>query len=169
MDGEGTVTDTNVLIVANGRDTHPDSACQIACITAIMEIRSDGIAVLDSGGSILAEYVRHCSHSGQPGVGDGFFKYLFDNQYSGARVRLAPITSIDDPQRGFAELPKNTLDRSDRKFLAAAVVARAVIINATDSDWLQEQALVERLSVVVRQLCPQHAERTQPVGIDGTN
>ena len=159
MDGEQTVTDTNVLVAANGRDTHADANCRIACITAIMEIRTGGTAVLDSEGLILAEYVRYCAHSGQPGVGDGFFKYLFDNQYAGARVRLVAITGIDDPRRGFVELPSNTLDRSDRKFLAAAVAAQAVILNATDSDWAEQKALVGKLSVAVRQLCPQHAEK----------
>ena len=159
MDGEPTVTDTNVLIAANGRNTHADLACQIACITAIMEIHTGGIAVLDYGGLILEEYAQHCAYSGQPGVGDGFFKYLFDNQHAGARVRLVSITGLDDPQRGFAELPANTLDPSDRKFLAAAVAAQAVILNATDSDWHEHRMLVAQLPVAVRQLCPQHAER----------
>ena len=155
MDGEGTVTDTNVLIAANGRDTHADPACQLNCVTAILEIASGGTAVLDGAGLIMGEYARYCNHSGQPGPGDVFFKYLFDNQYAGARVRLVAITSIDGPQRGFQELPENDLDPSDRKFLAAAVVAKAVILNATDSDWTEQQALVERLSIAVRQLCPQ--------------
>lgn len=160
MDGERTVTDTNVLIAANGRDTHADLACQLACATAIFEIASNGTAALDGGGLIMGEYVGYCNHSGQPGPGDVFFKYLFDNQYAGARVKLVAITSIDDPRRGFAELPENDLDPSDRKFLAAAVAAQAVILNATDSDWVEQQALVERLSVAVRQLCPQHVTKT---------
>ena len=160
MDGERTVTDTNVLIAANGRDTHADLACQLACVEAIMAIRANGIAVLDSNGSILTEYARHCNYRGQPGVGDIFFKHLLDNQYAGARVKLVAITGIDDSQRGFVELPENDLDPSDRKFLAAAVAAQAVILNATDSDWVEQQALVERLSVAVRQLCPQHVTKT---------
>ena len=159
VDGERTVTDTNVLIAANGRDTHADLACQLACIEAITSIRDNGVAVLDSRGLILTEYVRYCNHSGQPGPSDLFFKHLLDNQYAGARVKLVAITSIDDPQRGFAELPANDLDPSDRKFLAAAVVAQAAILNATDSDWAEQQTLVEKLSVVVRQLCPQHATK----------
>ena len=53
----------------------------------------------------------------------------------------------------------NSLDRSDRKFLAAAVVGHAAIVNATDSDWSQQEELIERLGVTVRQLCPQHASK----------
>ena len=159
MGSESAVTDTNVLIAANGRNTHANSHCQLACIRAIEEIRAKGVAILDRSGLILSEYVDHCSHSGQPGVGDGFFKYLFDNQYAEDRVRLVNITKVDDPGRSFAQLPANTLDMSDRKFLAVAVVAQAVILNATDSDWAEQKALVEQLSVTVRQLCPQHAKK----------
>jgi hypothetical protein len=36
----------------------------------------------------------------------------------------------DDEQTGFDELPVNSLDRSDRKFLAAALVSGATVINA---------------------------------------
>ena len=159
MDGDGTVTDTNVLIAANGRDTHADLVCQLECVIAIGEIAANGVAVLDESGLILHEYARYCNHSGQPGPGDVFFKFLFDNQYGGARVNRVTITRIDNSQFGFSELPENELDPSDRKFLAAAVVAHAVILNATDSDWMEQQALLEQLAVEVRQLCPQHAER----------
>lgn len=62
-------------------------------------------------------------------------------------------------ERGFEELPENTFDRSDRKFLAVAVVARAVVLNATDSDWGEQQALMDELGVEVNELCPQHVAR----------
>ena len=65
------------------------------------------------------------------------------------------VTPCDDDRRGFEELPENDFDRSDRKFLAVAVVARAVVLNATDSDWREQQALMDRLGVEVRQLCSQ--------------
>ena len=64
-----------------------------------------------------------------------------------------------DDRRGFDELPENTLDRSDRKFLAVAVVSKAVILNATDSDWYHQQALLSRLRIRLRQLCPQYASK----------
>ena len=159
MDSETNVVDTNVLVSANGRCTHADLECQLACAIAIEGIRSNEVVALDSTRLILAEYAGLCNHSGQPGVGDVFFKYVFDNQYTNERVRLFAIEEVDDPERGFRELPQNTLDRSDRKFLAVAIVANAIIINATDSDWFEEQDLIDSLSVEVRQLCPQHRKK----------
>ena len=40
-----------------------------------------------------------------------------------------------------------------------ALVARAVVLNATDSDCSEQRALLNRLRVQVRQLCPQHASK----------
>ena len=54
---------------------------------------------------------------------------------------------------------ENSFDPSDRKFLAVAVVAEAVVLNATDSDWAEHGALMDSLGVEVCQLCPQHAAR----------
>ena len=153
------VVDTNVLISANGRCTHADLECQLACVRAIDEIRSNGVVALDRTGLILREYADHCNYSGRPGVGDVFFKYTFDNQYTDSRMNLVVIKQIDDPERGFQELPQNTLDRSDRKFLAVAITAKATIINATDSDWAEQQELIERVAVALKQLCPQHATK----------
>ena len=42
----------------------------------------------------------------------------------------------------------------DRKFLAVAVVADAVVVNATDSDWSQALDLLRELEVEVEELCP---------------
>ena len=44
------------------------------------------------------------------------------------------MTPTEDDRRGFEELPENTFDPSDRKFLAVAIVANAVVLNATDTD-----------------------------------
>ena len=140
------VVDTNVPVVANGRDTHADELCQISCIEAILEIQSGRTVVLDEQGEVFAEYQDYLSFRGEPGVGDRFFRYVYDHQHSGSRVRLVPITKTDDA-RGFEELPANSLDPSDRKFLALAVVTKAAIVNATDSDWREQRELLDRLSV----------------------
>ena len=80
--------------------------------------------------------------------------------YGGKRVRQVSITPCNDGRRSFAELLENGLDPSDRKFLAVAVVAQAEILNATDSDWSEQEALTSDLGVSVRQLCPQHASKS---------
>ncbi len=96
-----------------------------------------------------------------PGAGDKFFKHVFDNSYKPARVRRVRITPTDDDGRGFEELPVNSLDRADRKFLATAVVGNAPILNATDSDWNEQKELTTKVGVEVRQLCPQHASKAR--------
>ena len=117
------------------------------------------VIAIDDRGSILDEYARYLHRSGQPGTGDAFFKHVFNSQYDPTRVRRVPLNPSEDDGRGFEELPPNTFDSSDRKFLAVAVVARAVVLNATDSDWAEQQAWTDALEVEVRQLCPQHATR----------
>ena len=115
---------------------------------------TNGVVAVDDGGRILDEYGTHFSFSGAPGLGDAFFKYLHDRQYQEARVRRFVITPSEDDKRGFEELPENTFDPSDRKFLAVAVVAKAVVVNATDSDWSQAHDLMRELDVEVEELCP---------------
>ena len=151
------VVDTNVLVVANGRDTHADLECQFQCVSVIQDISLNGTVVLDGGGLIFDEYRGRLSFKGQPGAGDALFKHIYDNMYSSKHVEKVSITVSDDTEREFDELPANTLDQSDQKFLAVAVVSKAPILNATDSDWHEERALVLGLEVVVNQLCPQHA------------
>ena len=149
------VVDTNVLISANGRDTHADRPCRLACARELQSIRHEGEVYIDDKGLIFSEYRNKLNFSGEPGVGDAFFKYIHENQFADSRIKRVRITPNCDENRGFDELPKNELDRSDRKFLAVAVVARASIFNATDSDWHENQGLLDDLNVVVRQLCPQ--------------
>ncbi|MPT00581.1 MAG: hypothetical protein E2581_19090 [Pseudomonas sp.] len=151
--------DTNVPISANGRRTHAGDACQLACSKFLFEIATQkvkDIVVLDASGLILAEYTPFLFHSGQPGIGDVFFKYLHDNMYNPNKVELVEITPIDDESRGFAELPPNNMDPSDQKFLAIAVKTGATVVNALDTDWKEKETLMIQLKVKVRQLCPEH-------------
>ena len=153
------VVDTNVAIAANGRGTHADLQCQHSCVERLAAVVKEETIAIDDAGLIFDEYAKHLRRSGQPGVGDLFLKHVFDHQYQPARVRRVALRSSTDTRRGFEELPENTFDRSDRKFLAVAVVAKAVVLNATDSDWDEQTALLDRLRVQVRQLCPQHASK----------
>ena len=107
----------------------------------------------------MQEYSKYLCWSGKPGVGNVFFKFLFDNQYSMQRIQRASISLSDDDSRGFEELPANSFDPSDRKFLAVAVVSDAIVVNATDRVWHKQQELMNDLGVEVDQLCPQHACR----------
>ena len=152
------VVDTNVAIVANGRSTQADEQCRRCCARMLETVVAREMVAIDDYGSILAEYARYLRRYGQPGLGYVFFKHVFNFQYDHKRVQRVPLTPADD-QRGFEELPPNTFDRSDRKFLAVAVVVGGVVLNATDSDWAEHQALTDALGVRVHQLCPQHATK----------
>jgi len=112
----GVVIDTNVLVVANQRHENASTHCVERCIDALIESRNDRVFI-DDGQRILGEYRRHCSHSGQPGVGDAFFKWLWDNQGNTRHCRKVPITLHEG--REFEEFPEDAdldgFDHSDRK------------------------------------------------------
>lgn len=160
----GVVVDTNVAMAANGRGTHADLACQAACVARLKAVVARETVILDETGLIFAEYAKRLHWAGAPGMGDAFFKHVFDNQYRAGRCRRVPIVPLDDEPRGFEELPANSFDPSDQKFLAVAVVGRATVLNATDSDWAEHAALVSGLAVKVEQLCPQHAAKHRREG-----
>lgn len=154
------VVDTNVAVAANGRDTHASLVCQYECIEFLAGLVSPAKRtriILDMQGLIFDEYTGHLSYKGVPGVGDMFFKYLHDHMYLGKKIRLVPITPIADEDRGFNELPSNSVDKDDQKFLATAVSAGAKIVNAVDTDWHEQIAFIAGLGVNVLQLCPDHA------------
>ena len=154
------VVDTNVPIAANGKNTHADLACQLACVEKLRAVCRDMVIVVDDSNLIFDEYKDRLSFRGAPGVGDAFFKHLHDHMFGGKRVRQVAITPCNDGRRSFEELSENEFDPSDRKFLAVAVVAGAEILNATDSDWREQEALTREMGVRVRQLCPQHASKS---------
>jgi hypothetical protein len=156
------VVDTNVPIVANGK-SHADPACVIACVDALLEVRSTGVVVLDDGMRILSEYMNHLSLRGEPGAGDAFMKWVWsvqadENQCERVFLTLRRDNGSDD----FAEFPDDpdlaTFDWSDRKFVAAALASHRepVILNAVDSDWAESYDILLRNGVRVRFLCPQH-------------
>lgn len=151
------VVDTNVAIVANGRGTHADLQCQLTCAKRLESLAAGEVVAIDDRGLILKEYTKHMNSSGNKGAGDVFFKHVFVHQYQKNRVLRVAITPSEDDRRGFEELPENTFDSSDRKFLVVAATAKAVVLNATDSDWAEQEALMKKMKVEVSQLCSQYA------------
>lgn len=153
------VVDSNVAIVANRRHTHADERCQLACVEKLESVVEHEIVAIDDARAILDEYAKHLQTSGMMGTGDTFYKHVLNHLYRTDRVRVVPVTPSDDSTRGYEELPENTFDTSDRKFLAVAVAAEAVVLNATDSDWAEHETLMDGLGVEITQLCPQHASK----------
>ena len=150
------VVDTNVLVVANGNNKQADPECELACIE-MLEGATSGkqIVLLDASNLIMDEYEGYCSYSGEPGVGDMFFKFLHDHQYSAKNVIRVSIQKTSDADGGFANLPPNNFDRDDRKFLAVAEVGDGRVVNTTDSDWSEHDAFINSIGVQVLELCSQ--------------
>ena len=153
------VVDTNVPVVANGCAPQTDGRCRSTCVGKLGFLMKQGTVAIDDKGAILKEYINNFSRSGARNVGDMFFIHVIRHQYDETRVQMAAVTPIDDDRRSFEELPKNNFDLSDRKFLAVAVSAEAVVVNATDSDWGEQKELMADLGVEIEQLCPQHASK----------
>jgi hypothetical protein len=153
--------DVNVAIVANGSSSQADSACVLACIDALTEVKEHGIIVLDDGLRIINEYRRHLSFSGQPGLGDFFFKWMHDNQAVDGRCERVSLTPRNGDPGDFVEFPDdpalNSFDRSDRKYVAAALSSRLAprILNAVDTDWWNHRTALEANGVQIKFLCPQ--------------
>ena len=156
--GSVMVVDTNVPVMANGQASQASLACVLACTLQLEHIVKDGCILIDDQGIILAEYARLLNFSGQPGPGDAFFKWLFENQANDSRCRRISVQS--HPQRGFVEFPSDddlkTFDPRDRKFVAVALASGSnpKILNAADSDWWHHRHVFSRLGVGVVFLCP---------------
>ena len=149
--------DTNVMIVANGKDHESGPACILASSRKLRELQNDAVLLLDTEGEILKEYKNHMSYAGQPGIGDAFFKWLHDNQAVQGKVEkinvtktgnLFNIVSARESLQGF--------DPSDHKFLAVAMTCKdhVDIYNATDSDWQEYSEAIEEIeNIAVVELC----------------
>ena len=159
------VVDTNVASVANNRGDCPqaDDACILACTRKLKECvdilrsRIKGVIVIDEDGEIFEEYKRRLDFSGQPGLGDLFFKELFDHQ---ASIVCEKVSTAKDDQWGYKEFPRNdellSFDPSDRKFVAVALTSKnkPKILNAVDSDWYHFEEALKKEGLDIVQLCP---------------
>ncbi len=134
------VIDTNIPKVANGHAPQADLICVKSCKSKLQTIREQGVlVVVDYGMEILKEYRNNLSQSGEPGIGDEFMKWLWDN--IGVESVCELVTIHPNPERVYEEFPDDpdltNFDKSDRKFVAVAVASKyePKILNAVDSDW----------------------------------
>ena len=147
------VIDTNVPIVANGRADGWPACCRAATIRFLTRVLNDAEHVLiDLAGEIVREYRRHLHPSGQPGVGDRFFRAVLQSGEQIERIELCKR-----PDGEYADLPQALIDArfdpSDRKFAALAKREEAPIVNATDSDWTHARAILAECGISVKFLC----------------
>jgi hypothetical protein len=150
------VVDANVPIVANGRHEghHPD--CQESCVDILRAIMRGGTVYIDDGGEILLEYARYLNHSGQPGFGDAFFRFVIQNQGNRRRVRIVELPILTETGE-YADFPADarlaTFDRADRKYAACARKARRPVLNAVDTDWLKDRVALNENDIVIIFVC----------------
>jgi hypothetical protein len=156
------VIDTNVLAAANGEATHANEACLLACVASLREVKRRGRVVIDAHGEILAQYWRHCSYRGGPGVGDEFFLWLHENQAVAKCCEAVRLRRRGkNPDADFEAFPDDPafagFDNDDRVFVAAAgaSAARPPILNATDRRWSDHLHALARHDVAVEIVCPE--------------
>ena len=153
------VIDTNVAVVANGKTEQAGPSCILNCIVRLRQVQNESRVLLDDKNLILTEYRNLLSFSGQPGLGDAFFKWLFDNQANPENCRRVTVTLHTD--RGFEEFPDDPslsgFDQDDRKFVAVALASGTdpKVLNASDTDWWDYRQHLRRYGVEVDFLCPE--------------
>ena len=152
------VIDTNVLIVANNRESeHASPACIISCVKWLQNFEKSGILVIDSKWLIINEYKKKVNQSGQPGVGDAFLKWILINHNNPQRCQQVSITKISEHE--FKEFPKSEslkkFDPSDRKFVAVALThtQRPAIAIAIDRGWNRHQKPLHEHGIEIEFLC----------------
>lgn len=154
------VVDTNVPVVANGRDPNNGGKqvsidCQLAAVTFLTTLMKSDKVFLDDANEIQEEYRRNLNPAGQPGLGDRFLQEVFYS--SPARVERVALPKSENGE--YQDLPQALIDAgfdpSDRKFAALAKRQGVPVANSVDSDWLHHQQLLLDNGITVDQLCGQ--------------
>ncbi len=151
------VMDTNVAVVANGKAEQANKECVGECIARLSKLRNECLLLLDFKNLILDEYRKNLHPSGQPGLGDSFFKWLFENQANPEYFRRVYIEC--HPDRGFVEFPTDprlsSFDQDDRKFVAVALASgtNPKILNASDTDWWLHRNALQEHGIEVEFIC----------------
>jgi len=154
------ILDTNVLVVANGNAPQMCDDDINICEEFIISLYNNSLIFIDSEYLIFEEYFKNINRSGQPGLGDAFAKWLFDNQYNKNVCEIVIITPLDNEGTLFLEFDLEgdliNFDRSDRKFIAVAIASSNIpeICNASDSDWWDFKELLNSLGIKIKFICP---------------
>ena len=156
------VMDTNVAVVANGKTEQAGSRCIRECINRLRHIQDECLLLLDDRSRIIDEYRNNLKPSGQPGPGDAFFLWLWQNQANHEHCRNIAVTPHED--RGFEEFPDDpnlsAFDQDDRKFVAVALASETEpeVLNASDTDWWHHRQALQQHGVEIVFLCPELME-----------
>lgn len=153
------VVDVNVPIVANGRSPQANFDCQSACVDVLLGIVENGLLVIDDQMQIIDEYRRYLSPSGQPGVGDAFMQWVWENQ---AVIEHCEQVHLTLTRAGFSEFPNDPrlrkFDPSDHIYVALVKASHhaPIVLNAVDPDWWEHREALLQNGVRINFLCPQN-------------
>lgn len=153
------VVDTNVAVVANGKHPAASPECVRQCIRLLEGIRRRERVAIDDDWRILGEYRKNLFESGQPGVGDRFFRWLLQNHANHRRCVKVILTPIDEAAQIYTEFPSSPelvgFDPSDRKFVAVANAhpSKPRILQAVDSKWRGFEGALVAVGIHVDFLC----------------
>lgn len=132
------VIDTNVALVVKFGDEWPRELVD-GCEEVLERILEQRLPVVtDADGEILEEYLHQLSRSGRPTLGDAFAQYVHDHRFTWDAAFRPDIEPDPSVEHSYAVLGGDDaeIDPSDRKFVAAAKVAGAPVVQATDTKWL---------------------------------
>ena len=163
----GSVIDTNVLVVANGRSAAPQASdeCVILCQARLAEIfRGSEKVLLDDKKRITQEYKANLNIKGR-GFGDQFWlelmRRMWREQEKFIMVRITPLAGNGTE---FEEFPNDDpalkdFHKKDRKFVAVALAYQsdheqeAPILKAEDSGWEEFITALATYGVRVDSIC----------------
>lgn len=164
---DAVIIDTNVLVVANGRDAAPQSTekCVILCRVRLAEIsRGSEKGLLDDKRRIIQEYKNNLNEKGR-GHGDRFWLELIRRMWREEEkfIRVS-ITSLAGNGTDFEEFPNDdaslkNFHKKDRKFVAVALAYQhnsgqeAPILIADDSGWKEFNTALANHGVYVDSIC----------------
>ena len=155
--------DTNVPVVANGRNDNGKRPVALECREAAIQFLMNVLdnrecVVVDEAREIEREYWRYLNPQGQPGVGDRFYQRFLQDQSLCKRVSLPKHANGE-----YVDLPRAVIDAgfdpNDRKFAALAKREGIPVVNAVDSDWLNERKVLATNGIHVEFLCGCDAAR----------
>ena len=168
------VIDTNVLITANkvlscpsdgDVSLYPDLLEK--CVKILLQIKKKRTyVVLDTDDEIYGEYKKYLNFSGQPGVGDIFFKWLNDNRYSFPDTERISLHKED---HGYLEFPPEmydvNVDPSDMIFFAVsnAHKYKPVILEATDAKWWNWKDAAKKFGIHIMFIDEQYMRDHNPI------
>lgn len=161
------IIDTNVLVVANGRDAAPQATeeCVILCRVRLAEIfRGSEKMLLDDKDRIIQEYKNNLNENGRR-HGDQFWlelrRRMWREQEKFIRVSITPLAGNGTD---FEEFPNDdavlkNFHKKDRKFVAVALAYQrdsgreAPILIADDSGWKEFNTALANHGVHIDSIC----------------